>query len=151
MKYDPYDIEIGLTSMTFEFVSEGPKGAIIKRVEYSATAKPDIFILSFGDVDAKTGEINDEIISNNSDSIKVLSTVASSVYLFTESYPNAIVYAEGNNAARTRLYRMSISNNLKELNEEFYVSGFIENVGWHTFEKNKDYSSFSVKRKKILK
>ena len=52
MKYDPYDIEIGLTSMTFEFVSEGPKGAIIKRVEYSATAKPDIFILSFGDVDA---------------------------------------------------------------------------------------------------
>ena len=52
MKYDPYDIEIGLTSMTFQFVSEGQKGSITKRVEYSATAKPNIFILSFGDVDA---------------------------------------------------------------------------------------------------
>ena len=51
MRYDRYDVEIGLASMTFEFVSEGPKGFIKKRVEYRVTANPNIFILSFGDVD----------------------------------------------------------------------------------------------------
>ena len=151
MRYDRYDVEIGLASMTFEFVSEGPKGFIKKRVEYRVTANPNIFILSFGDVDAETNDMNDEVVSDNHDSMKVIATVASTVYLFTERYPKAVVYAEGSNAVRTRLYRINLSNNLEELSEQFYVYGFIENVGWFTYEKNKDYSSFYVKRKKYQK
>lgn len=151
MRYDRYDVEIGLASMTFEFVSEGPKGFIKKRVEYRVTANPNIFILSFGDVDAETNDMNDEVVSDNHDSMKVIATVASTVYLFTDKYPKAVVYAEGSNAVRTRLYRINLSNNLEELSEQFYVYGFIENVGWFTYEKNKDYSSFYVKRKKYQK
>ena len=132
MRYDRYDVEIGLASMTFEFVSEGPKGFIKKRVEYRVTANPNIFILSFGDVDAETNDMNDEVVSDNHDSMKVIATVASTVYLFTDKYPKAVVYAEGSNAVRTRLYRINLSNNLEELSEQFYVYGFIENVGWFT-------------------
>ena len=149
MRNARYNVKIGPASMTFEFVSEGPKGFIMKRVEYRSTTKPNVFILSFGDVDTETGDMNDEVISDNNDGIKVLSTVASTVYVFTQVYPKAIVYAEGNNATRTRLYRINISNNLEELSEQFYVYGFVENVGWFTYEKNKDYSSFYVKRKKV--
>ena len=151
MRYNRYDVEIGLASMTFEFISEGPKGFIKKRVEYRVTANPNIFILSFGDVDAETNDMNDEVVSDNHDSMKVIATVASTVYLFTDKYPKAVVYAEGSNAVRTRLYRINLSNNLEELSEQFYVYGFIENVGWFTYEKNKDYSSFYVKRKKYQK
>ena len=34
MRNEQYGVEISSTSMIFEFVSEGPKGAIRKRVSY---------------------------------------------------------------------------------------------------------------------
>ena len=147
MRYEKYDVEIGKTSMIFEFVSEGPKGFIRKRIEYRVTKRKNIFILSFGDLDVETDDFDDEVISDNNDSMKVLSTVASTIYIFTEKYPEAIIYAEGSNTARTRLYRIGISKNLEELKKEFDVFGFIENVGWLSYEKNKNYSSFFITRK----
>ena len=151
MRNECYNIEIGKASMTFEFVSEGPKGLIRKRVEYRKVKRRNVYILSFGDIDAATNDIDDEIISNNGDGLKVLATVVSTVYFFTEKYPTAIVYAEGSNAARTRLYRIGISNNLEELKEKFDVYGFLAPIGWSEFEKNTNYSSFFVTRKKMSK
>lgn len=37
----------------FEFISEGPKGSIRKRVEFERTNRADTFNLAFGDVNAK--------------------------------------------------------------------------------------------------
>ena len=148
MRNERYELRVGSGATVFEFMSEGQNGLIRKRVEYSLTDKVNIYILSFGDVDSENDDFDDEVISNNNDTKKVLSTVASTVYLFTAVFPKAIVYAEGNNATRNRLYRMGISNNLEELQETFNVYGFIENKGWFEYEKNKNYSSFFVKRKK---
>ena len=147
MRNERYELRTGRSVTIFEFVSEGPKGLIRKRVEYKITSQDNIYILAFGDVDAETDDFDDEVISNNNDSRKVLATVASTIYLFTAAFPDAIVYAEGRNSARTRLYRMGISNNLEELQKTFDVNGFIENEGWFEYEKNKNYSSFFVKRK----
>ena len=107
--------------------------------------------MGFGDIDLVTNVIDDKVITDNKDSRKVLTTVASTVYVFTEKYPNALVFARGSNAVRTRLYRIGISNNLEELTEKFEVRGYLANTGWTVFEKNTDYTAFYIKRKKLKK
>ena len=148
MRNEQYGVEISDELMTFDFISEGPKGLIRKRIEYRLIDEVNVYNLGFGDLNIETNAIDDRVISNNNDSQKVLSTVASTVYTFTEKYSDAIVFAQGSNAVRTRLYRIGISNNLEELTEKFEVQGFLLNIGWVVFEKNTDYLAFYIKRKK---
>ena len=96
----------------YEFVSEGPKGRIKKMVEYTETATENVYNLGFGDFDETTNAINDLSVTNNGDSLKVLATVASTVYAFIEKHPNAYILATGSTNVRTRLYRMGITINL---------------------------------------
>ena len=149
MRNERYKVDISGASMTFEFISEGDNGSIKKRVQYTLTHRKNVYNLAFGDVNADTDDFDDEVISNNGDTAKVLATVASTVYLFIKNYRGTTIYAEGGNPARTRLYRIGISNNLEELEEKFDVFGYIENLGWKKYEKNKDYSSFFIKEKKL--
>ena len=64
------------------------------------------FNLGFGDQDESTGKINDLTISNNSDTDRILATVAATILEFTAHFPDAIVYVKGSTPARTRLYQM---------------------------------------------
>lgn len=135
----------------FEFISEGPKGLIRKMVEYTETGNENVYNLGFGDYDEKTGNINDKIVTNNGDSLKVLSTVVSTLYAFTAKYPNAKVFATGTSESRTRLYRMGISNNLEELKQDFLVYGLKLDETFEEFIVGEDYLGFLVKRKKKIK
>jgi hypothetical protein len=133
--------------MVFEFISEGPKGNIAKIVQYSETNLKGFYNLGFGDKDEETGEIIDYIITNNSDSQKILATVASTVYAFTDKYVDSWIYATGLTKARTRLYRMGITNNLSDIQKDFHVYGLKDNK-WQKFKKDFEYEAFLVKRKK---
>src|SRR5687767_7126552 len=119
MKYDRYEVNAEPCLMFFDFVSEGPKGKITKLVEYVETGMKGVFNLAFGDKDHLTGRINDVVITNNGDSKKILATVASTVFAFMSKYPDAWIYATGSCKARTRLYRIGISNNLAEILQDF--------------------------------
>ena len=132
--------------MVFEFTSQGPKGQIPKLVKYSETNLKDMYNLAFGDKNTKTGQINDRIISNNGDSDMVLSTVVSTVYAFTDKYPDAWVFATGSTKARTRLYRMGITKYITEIKKDFQVFGLRDDE-WEKFEKEVEYEAFLVKRK----
>ena len=147
MGNERYNVKISGASMTFDFISEGPKGLIRKRVQYRKFKRKNIYNLGFGDLNLETNAIDDKVITDNKDGVKVLSTVASTVFTFIKKYPKAVVYAEGSNAARTRLYRIGISNNLDTLTEQFDVYGFLPDEGWSVFEKNTDYSAFFIKIK----
>lgn len=147
MKIDKYPVIVGETSMVFEFVSEGIHGNIPKLVIYSETHLHNFYNLGFGDKDEVTGEIDDEVITNNGDSEKVLATVASTLYIFMEKYPDAMVFAMGSTKARTRLYRIGITNNLTEIQKDFDVYGLLQN-GWNSFEKQTEYRAFLVTKKK---
>ena len=149
MGNERYGVKISNATMTFDFISEGPRGSIKKRVEYKQMGENQVYNLAFGDVIEETNVLDDKVISDNKDSKKVLTTVASTVYTFIGKYPNAVVYAEGSNVARTRLYRIGISNNLEELTEQFDVYGFLDNIGWVEYEKNKDYSAFYIIKKNL--
>lgn len=146
MKYEKYYLEADTKLLLFEFVSIGPKGRIKKLVQYSQTNLKNYYNLGFGDKDEESGEINDYTISNNGDSLKVLATVASTVYAFTDKYPEAWIYARGNNQIRTRLYRMGITNNLIEIKKDFEVFGLLDDQ-WHSFERDTTYDAFLIKRK----
>ena len=101
-----------------------------------------------GDYIEATKSIDDYAISNNGDSLKILATVASTVYAFTEKHPNAFIFATGSTAVRTRLYRMGISNNIEEIKADFNVYGLslATNV-WEEFIIGEDYEAFLITKK----
>jgi hypothetical protein len=107
---------------------------------------PTVFNIGFGDVD-KDGNINDLIITGNDDSQKVLATVSLTIIKFFEKYPECYVFATGSTKSRTRLYRIGISNNIKEIEEMFDVFGFIDNK-WGKFEKGSNYEAFLISSNK---
>jgi hypothetical protein len=67
MKLERYELKAEKSLMVFEFVSEGPKGEISKLVQFGETNLKDFYNLAFGDKDPTSGEINDSVVSNNSD------------------------------------------------------------------------------------
>ena len=133
--------------MIYQFISEGPKGRIKKIVEYTETATKNVYNLGFGDYDETTNAINDLSVTNNGDSLKVLATVASTVYAFIEKHPTAFILATGSTNIRTRLYRMGITNNLAEITEDFVVYGFSDKGNWEEFEIGDDYEAFLITKK----
>jgi hypothetical protein len=147
MKLERYTLKAEESLMVFEFVSQGPKGAIPKIVKFSETNLKDLYNLAFGDKDSDTGGLNDLSISNNGDSEKVLASVVATVYAFTDKYPNGWVYATGSTKARTRLYRMGITKYLSDITKDFHVYG-LRNYEWENFEKQIEYEAFLAKRKK---
>lgn len=147
MRQPKYTLKAEKDLTIFEFVSEGPKGRITKLVTFTETNLKDFFNLAFGDKDEKTGNINDKIVSNNNDTEKVLSTVVSAVFAFTDKYPEAWVYATGSTNARTRLYRMGINKYFTEVEEVFHIFGEM-NQNWVPFESGIEFEGYAVKRKK---
>ena len=134
--------------MVFEFISEGAKGTIKKMITYSYTGTENIYNLGFGDYDEEQKRIDDRTITNNGDSQKVLATVASTIYAFTEKYPNAYIFATGSTAIRTRLYRMGITTNIEEIKIDFDVYGLnIDTNKWEEFIIGEDYLAFIVTKK----
>ncbi len=132
----------------YEFVSEGSKGNIKKIVQYTNTGTENVYNLAFGDYDEISHTISDITITNNGDSLKVLATVASTVYAFTQKYPKDLIFVTGSTSVRTRLYRMGITNNLSEIKEDFKIYGLtIKENKWEEFIIGEDYEAFLITKK----
>jgi hypothetical protein len=110
MKVEKYQLKSESNLTTFEFISEGPKRLKRKKIQFQWTSTPNLYNLAFGDTNPETGEIDDLVVSNNSDSEKVFATVVAAVYAFFDKHPEAYVYATGSSDARTRLYRIGITS-----------------------------------------
>ncbi|MCY7293059.1 MAG: hypothetical protein LH615_12840 [Ferruginibacter sp.] len=146
MKLPKYQLTSDEKLSTYEFISEGPKGMILKRIQFTLINQNDIFNLAFGDINKESGELDDIIVSNNGDGEKVLSTVVSAVYAFCDKNPDAWIFASGSTTSRTRLYQMGISKYLEYINEDFVVYGILEEE-WEEFQTGKNYGSFLAKKK----
>lgn len=131
--------------LDFEFESVGPNGCIKKMIRYSPVIidKTIYFNLAFGDWDDQTKEINDQVISNNGDTEKILATVAKTVVSFLAYHRNAIIIAQGSTIARTRLYQMAISRNWSNISLYVHILGSIDNR-WEKFRKGVNYEAFLV-------
>lgn len=149
MLNEKYNISFDSDFINFKFDSIGFKGVIPKLVLFQKISEnPDIYNLAFGDLDEKTSEIDDKIITNNGDSEKVLFTVVSIIYVFVHKYPDAWIVLEGSSKSRTRLYQIGISKYLEEIKIDFAVFGLI-GENWLIFEKNQKYEAFLIQKKRI--
>ncbi|QOW09160.1 hypothetical protein Q73A0000_01725 [Kaistella flava (ex Peng et al. 2021)] len=146
MRVEKYHLKTESTFTRFEFVSEGPKGAIRKLIEFQETTNSQIFNLAFGDYDPQTKEINDLAVSDNGDTEKILGTVVSALYVFLNEFPDVYVYAAGSTKARTRLYRMGITKFYEQMKNDFYLYGQIGDE-FPDFEIGIDYEGFLAQRK----
>ncbi len=90
-------------STRYRFLSIGRK-PIEKIVEFTPLALKNIYNLGFGDL-LPNGEIDDKTNSNNSDIIKVLSTVINIIKDFTEENPELKIAFIGSTKERTALYQ----------------------------------------------
>jgi hypothetical protein len=147
MNYPKYQYRSETSMNYFEFTSEGPKGLIKKIIEYTETGTENVYNLGFADYDEKTKTISDISVTNNGDSLKVLATVASTVYAFTQKNPKSWILATGSTNVRTRLYRMGITNNLAEISEDFKVFGLDSTGNWNEFLIGEDYEAFLLTKK----
>ena len=147
MKLDRYELKSDDQFTTFDFLSEGPKGKIEKIVQFTLISEDNLYNLAFGDRNYLTGQIDDKVVTDNGDSEKVLASVVAAIYSFCEKIPNALVYATGSTAARTRLYRMGINKYYDIVVDDFLVFRQLEGE-WEKYVKRKDYQAFVVQRKK---
>lgn len=115
------DLSISSDLMEFRFTSTGPKGQIKKLVQFKKIS-PNIYNLAFGN-ENEDGTIDDEDESNNGDIVRVLATVASTVYIFTEFYPDMGVFFSGSTDQRTKVYKYALARNYLELRKSFFIEG----------------------------
>ena len=146
MKVDKYTLKSESNFTLFEFISEGEKGAIRKRIEFQEANEPNLYNLPFGDKTADTEAMDDLAVSNNGDTEKVLATVVSALYSFFDKNPEAFVYATGSTRSRTRLYQMGLSRFYKEMVQDFYLYGQV-GENFYEFENGKNYVGFLAQRK----
>jgi hypothetical protein len=146
MILDRYEIKAGRNLTTFEFLSEGKNGQILKIIQFQQMNLYNLYNLAFGDKNEETGQIDDKIITDNGDAEKVLATVVSAIYAFADYYPDCWIYATGSTASRTRLYRMGINKYYEIVVADFEIMGEYKNE-WESYEFGKDYQAFAVHRK----
>ncbi len=162
MQIEKYKTESTVRGLVYTFESVGEK-VIKKMVVYSEIENPEdiglpfdsiVYNLGFGDFNDETGELDDQIISRNGDTEKVLATVADTVNKFWLQYPNASIFfmgsvPEGEKPRRTRLYQMKINRYFSEISNIVDVVGYGDGE-WEDFINNKNYRAFLISRKKQL-
>lgn len=130
----------------FRFVSNGQADHIYKLIRFTPTNHQGIVNLAFGDSAEKSDDINDKANSANGDMPLVLATVAASIYVYARENPDVWVFLTGSTPARTRLYRMAISNYWHDIEPDFDVLALGAD-GWEPFVKGRNYEAFVVRKK----
>jgi hypothetical protein len=127
----------------YDFFSMGPQGTVRKLVcfELADTTTFQTFNLAFGDARENSDEIDDLVVTNNNDSLKVLLTVAIIALEFLRFRPRAWIHVQGNTAVRNRLYRVWIGKFWNEIDQYFTVMGQ-RNGYWQPFEKEIMFDRF---------
>ena len=67
MNQPRYELIATTNRLQFEFISEGPKGQLIKRIEYTYMESLDFWNLGFGDYNPDTDGIDDQVVWDNGD------------------------------------------------------------------------------------
>jgi hypothetical protein len=141
MHLDRYVAVADATHKMYEFLSEGPQGAIRKVVQY-LLLYDSTYSLGFGDWNEERQRVEDSVRSNNMDRDKVLVTVAVTVLDFLKHHPGTTVLLEGSSQARTRLYQMQIKSAWYWISQLLYVEG-----KWEFLRLDGNYGAFAVKNK----
>jgi hypothetical protein len=138
-----YDYFAYESKTLYLFESEGEQGAIVKIVIF--THYEGVFWnLAFGDVSGNS--IDDSVVSNNHDIVKVMSTIGKIVYDFSAQYPTRGIYIRPVDEKRKKLYNHVFRRNYDVINRIFDVVGIFDAIE-EDYSPKKSYDVFKLKRK----
>ena len=129
------------------FVSEGENKRIVKMVVFTPLGKK-LWNLGFGDLQYH-GYIDDSVVSNNDDLIKVISTVAKITYEFSEKYPLRHLQIKPVDEKRRRLYNHVFRRNYDIIYANFEITGInnLNGIIREHYSPEETYNSFELKRR----
>jgi hypothetical protein len=67
-------------------------------------------------------------VTNNQDIVKVLNTVAKTVYIFLNQYPNSTILIKPVDEKRSKLYNTIFQRHIKVIELSFEIKGYIKDV-----------------------
>jgi hypothetical protein len=127
----------------FIFASEGEQGKIIKAVIFSPV-QDDLWNLGFGDIN--NDKIDDTVISNNHDIVKLISTIAKIIYEFSDEYPLRNIQIKPVDEKRKKLYNHIFRRNYINISSNFQIMGIL-NKNEEIYSPEIFYDFFKLKRK----
>lgn len=143
MSNEFYDYSSYNLGKLYFFQSLGLKGKIVKVVKFSLIA-PDRYNLGLADFEK--GKLQDEVVSNNFDVRKVLSTVAEIIKHFTLENPQRTVVILATESRRAKIYNAVFNRREAEINQDFLIFGINEDDSEEPYDSRKSYKGFIVKR-----
>ena len=126
------------------FESIGTKGKILKVVKFFEIQE-NVYNLGFGDFDPITNQVDDKVVSDNGDLIKVMATIISLTIKFLDDNPLALVFFKGSTTHRTQFYQWIINRYYEEVTEIIEIYG-VNDGELELFQKTKTYESFLIKK-----
>lgn len=142
-----YEIVNTRNGLLYSFNSVGTNGSIKKIVEFSESKINNIYQFCFGDFDEKTGSFNQNAVTDNNDTQKVLNTLALICYNFTQTYPNSLTRFSSIDKIRIRLFSYWIVKNWDWIEKYFIVYGGRKDEQWERYRLNRRYTAFLIKKK----
>jgi hypothetical protein len=109
-------------NLFYGFFSEGVKGRIPKVIVFTFEEN-EKWNLAFGDW--KNNDFDDNVMTNNHDVVKVISTVAKATYEFFDNYPDAILVIKPVDEKRKKLYNIVFQRHFEIIRNDFKIIGFI--------------------------
>ena len=147
MNTETYEYSADKEKLVYNFNSLGDKGNIPKAVIYENITY-NHFNLAFGDYDVTESEINDKVVTDNGDIIKVLGTVIETIQNFFQAYPHAILDIRGSTPTRIKLYQRIIKMNLIEIQTKFNILAFRDSELSPEFPNfSQEYQCFQISKK----
>jgi hypothetical protein len=144
MNEPTYTVRFDTDNDYYIFESIGQNSSIFKVVIFSKI-KNNLYNLGFGDYDSQTKAIDDQIISDNGDMIKVLATVIDIALKFLSENPMIYVNIEGSSSLRTQLYQRILNRYYEDLIDSYEIYGF-KDGDYQDFQKNTSYESFLIRK-----
>ena len=127
-------------NLFYGFFSEGVKGRIPKAVIFTLEDNGK-WNLAFGDW--KNNDIDDNVMTNNQDVVKVIGTVAKVTYEFFEHYPDAVLIIDPVDEKRKKLYNIVFQRHFETIKNDFKIMGFI-GVRRRIYSTKNVYDSFEL-------
>ncbi len=129
MIQESYPLTADENREVFVFDSIGIKGRIAKIIVFDLVAE-DVWNLGFGD--RNNDDWDDEIISNNGDLVKVVSTVAQAAFQFSDRWPERRILINPVDEKRKKLYNTIFKRRHPEIEQIFEVTGMTaQGVRWY--------------------
>jgi hypothetical protein len=137
---NPYPYLASGNNTWFFFESEGPQGKIPKVVAFRDYGN-NIWNIGFGDL--RRGKIQDSVVSNNQDLVRVMNTVAQTIRVFLETHPAAILQIRPVDERRKRLYNGIFQRRFAEIDKKFRVVGIREGIT-ELYSPKQFYDKFEI-------